>query len=215
MVSCSECGLLYAITGNGQPVPGIYHNLRERPIGSPGGWEPRCGANAVDLAGPYRAVAKGNHSPEADIWRTAWESVVLDTKRPECESSAVFVKWVPGLGLAKHQEILDRQRLLEWQSEQRKEQRDWEQARFDEIKRREDDRDAQMRTREDTRDEAARGRHRDSMWILGGLIAIATVSAAVIAVIGQAAFGGDQNGPVANTTSLVAGTATPLPPPTE
>jgi len=105
--------------------------------------------------------------------------------------------------------MVEGRELLRWQQEQRREQRDWEHARFEEMRRRDDARDAEMRERENQRGTEAKGRHRDSMWVLGGLIAAATVLGGALSLIGQACFGGDTvvNNPVTNQIIV----PTPLP----
>ena len=64
-----------------------------------------------------------------------------------------FVQRVEGLTPREHQEMLDRKFMIE----------------------REDRRDAEMRKREDDRDAEAKGRHVTDLWILGVLVAVATL----------------------------------------
>lgn len=107
-----------------------------------------------------------------------------------------FTPFVLGRDPEQHRVVLAQERFAHWQTQEENRRREFDERRYQATLSREDERDARMRLREDLREEAAKDRHRDSMRILGGLLAAATIIAGVIAFVGQCTFQGNGSGTV-------------------
>lgn len=108
-----------------------------------------------------------------------WHMVLRADMSEQCGKDA-FIKWVPGLSIKDHKEMLDRQFMVQR-----------EDARDTEMRKREDDRDERVAARDDAQDKLAQERHDEQMkelrgqhWreliVFGFLIGLATLCAAIL-----------------------------------
>lgn len=205
---CRNCGLLTHWRGTGQFAQVLWPDRESGGNGVRRNF--MCLVGQADLAAEFQqkhGVQKwaAAEAGTADLF-VQWLDV-LAQDRTACPD---FVGYQQGRTPREHLDMVERRRLIEWQEEQRKEQRAWEQARFEEIKEREDDRDAEMRRREDDRDDAARSRHWQSMLVLGGAVAVATIVAAIINAVTQRQ-GDNVTNVYLPTSTVAAPTLTPTP----
>jgi hypothetical protein len=126
-----------------------------------------------------------------------------------------FARYRQGSTPKEHREMLDRQWMIEREDAMRQIVWRREDERDVAMKKREDARDALVNAREkardereDARDRDVNKRHRTELWVLGWVIAGATLVSALVgagATLGAAEWLGHEN------TVVVAGTPTPAP----
>lgn len=107
-----------------------------------------------------------------------WLKVLREDMSEQCAED--FIRWVPGLSIKDHKEMLDRKYMTE-----REDRRDAE------MRTREDERDARVAARDDAQDRLAQERHDEQMkqlrgqhwrelFVFGLLIGVATLCAAIL-----------------------------------
>ncbi len=173
MVKCSECGFLSAknmTTRNLEEVEGEFRRSGNSPNGIMSGKEidyprhkeyPICFVQKYDLIDSFERIS--GQKPARFL--------TIINKERECE---LFTKWQQGFTPKDHREMMDRDKMLKWQTEREEVDRKW----------REDQRKDDLLWRADQEQKASR-RHRWDLIIIGIvatlLICGATIAAAFIA----------------------------------
>jgi hypothetical protein len=108
----------------GRPVPIYDKDALPFQMGSRHEWQPLCFAQVYDLRNEFMEITHRKNptheSPDVESVRA-----VIHEDR-DCDS---FVKWRQGSTPKEHQEMIDRDRLLKLQEEQRNNDRKWQAER--------------------------------------------------------------------------------------
>lgn len=219
---CANCGLLGQMRlidrelvpmlaeFRGWPAGAYAHGylsfLKEQ--GGGYGGHPICAASERDFRVGYGEVEA--YAMDRFKWRD-----MLALPMDDCPS---FIQWVPGLSIRDHKEMLnqafmakredERDAAMSSREDQRDANADWH---FRELRRLENERYTQVDAREDARDKAAEDRHHREIRWFGGVIAIATLVAAVIAATATCLSGGNTHATVDAHTAAAA-LSTPVTP---
>jgi len=121
-------------------------------------------------------------NPYGHIDEPGWQKILREDRAASCGENA-FIRWVPGLSIRDHKEMLDRKFMIEREDRRDREMREREDRRDALVTAREDVRDERENARdkrEDDRDRGVEKRHRTELWVLGWVIAGATVASAII-----------------------------------
>jgi hypothetical protein len=173
VVKCADCGLLAlrSLDTFGLRETSLeYRRGLSHPIAEPHSrFVPLC--TALQWESP---------SPDGD-YQAAHE--LLDEER-RCDD--FFIEWVPGFAPKEHREMLDRQWMLARDDRLTEETRKREDARDAAQRQWQKEQEAAADRRHDEQESGEQGRHRQELLVFGGVIAIATIVAALIEVF----FGG-------------------------
>jgi hypothetical protein len=205
MVKCSECGYLairnrfirlldeaeqsYRDTGKVKDVP------RRTPIhhdSLPGPWDrseplheevPICFENAFNLGSLAYTKAKAKDPKRTDeSYRSNWFITEDDIHEMLAEERCCpsWTQWHQGFNPKEHRQMIDRQRLLEYQT---KREDDWQkfqaQMAADDRKWREEQ-EAKAEERHQQEMQTIRNINRTQLWIMGGLVTLIIVIATII-----------------------------------
>lgn len=135
-----------------------------------------------------------------------WQKLLREDMSDPCGEGS-FVKWVPGLGVKEHIEMLNRQYLMERADRLDAEMREREDTRYGEMREREDRRDQRVEEHHQEQMQEQRAEHWREMLILGGAVILAILLAAAIGAgwIPKPPWAGD----TANQPVIVVVTAMP------
>lgn len=122
-VKCRDCGFLAMQANYAEWVEadsmlrnsGVPDNVRQRNLGN---W-PQCFMRKYDLQAEMREIEQQRAEQKEVRERHRLVLMVVNEERCCCE----YTDWRMGFSPKEHREMLDRQRLLEWQTEEAKKNR--------------------------------------------------------------------------------------------
>ncbi len=172
MVSCSECGFMAVRRFGDRVVVEADLAIRDRYFNPPD----RTSGNRYSFYDPHPVCWKAL----CDFTVVRDDTEVLNQIKMDRGNCPGFERWIPGRTPAETQGMLDRQAMIRSEDARDAAMRVREDQRDEAMRAREDKRDADVAGREARRDIVANRRHRTELYVFGGLIAAATLLAAVI-----------------------------------